>query len=84
MTLTYITAPWCPTCKALMPRVKELAVTSNAQFEEIDLGTPVGESLAIDYAPTALPTVVVRQGTSLFARFSGAVDMSALKKALTV
>jgi thioredoxin-like negative regulator of GroEL len=84
MNITYITAPWCPTCKALLARTHALAVETSAGFRVVDIGTPEGEQEALPYSPTALPTVVVeRHDVGPVARLTGTFDFGALRAILT-
>ena len=63
-------AKWCGPCKALMPRLTEIAKDyPNAKFLSVDVDENMDH--AIDLGVRSVPTVMIYKGTNLIDRSQG-------------
>ena len=78
-SLKYFTASWCGPCKFFKPTIQEL----KDEGENIDIiDIDENQSLASDYEIMSVPTLVFERSGKTYARTSGAIAKSEIKKAL--
>lgn len=70
--IMYFTANWCPPCKMIKPKYKEMAdkFSPEVAFGKIDVDD--NSDAAADYDVSSVPTFVLFDGETDVARFSGA------------
>jgi len=79
------TASWCGPCKAIKPKIHELAKqTPNVIFIEIDVDEPGHESTVAGFGVTAMPTFVFIRNGAIVGQVVGAnlADIVAKVKSL--
>ena len=78
-SLKYFTASWCGPCKFFKPTIQELK-DEGENIDIIDIDD--NQSLASDYEIMSVPTLVFERFGKTYARTSGAISKSEIKRAL--
>jgi thioredoxin 1 len=77
--LKYFTAAWCGPCRSFKPTIEEL----KSEGENIDIiDIDDNRSLASEYEIMSVPTLVFERSGKIYARTSGGLPKSEIKKAL--
>ncbi len=76
-------AEWCMPCRMLAPTIDELAQQFDGKVKVGKLDTDANRDVAVKYAITSIPTILIFQGGEVAEKFVGLTNKDALAEKLT-
>jgi len=81
-TLLFVRAPWCSSCKAMAPKVEQMAMENN-DFQLFSLNVEQAPQLAKRYKVMGVPTFLIFRHGKLVDRKTGEISAERLYKKIS-